>query len=60
MIEHGCKLCRVLDSLGAFDADRANRLTEYFGRHTDFPLAAVHPEQVEETADRQPTLAPGQ
>lgn len=50
----------VLDSLGAFDADRANRLIDYFGRHADFLVAAVHPEQVEEPTERQTTLAPGQ
>lgn len=49
----------VLDSLGVFDADRANELIEYFGRHSDFLVAAVHPEQVEETTERQTTLAMG-
>lgn len=50
----------VLDSLGAFDADRANRLIEYFGRHAEFLVAAVHPEQVEGNDEAQTTPAPGQ
>lgn len=50
----------VLDSLGAFDADRANRLIEYFGRHAEFLVAAVHPEQVEDNDEAQTTPAPGQ
>lgn len=35
----------VLDSLGAFDAERTERLVEYFGARTDFVLAALHPEK---------------
>lgn len=50
----------VLDSLGAFDADRANRLIEYFGRHAEFLVAAVHPEQVEDSDEGRITPAPGQ
>lgn len=34
----------LLDSLGAFDATRTERLVEYFSEPADFLLAAVHPE----------------
>lgn len=34
----------LLDSLGAFDAARTERLVEYFADETDVLLAAVHPE----------------
>ena len=51
----------VIDSLGAFDGERTQRLLEFFGTHTTFLVAAVHPEQVtERTDDHQTVLAPGQ
>jgi chromosome segregation ATPase len=34
----------VLDSLGAFDAERTRRLVEYFADETDFLVATAHPE----------------
>jgi hypothetical protein len=33
----------VLDSLGAFDSERTERLVDYFADRTDVLLAAVHP-----------------
>ncbi|MFB6097036.1 MAG: archaea-specific SMC-related protein [Haloferacaceae archaeon] len=33
----------AIDSLGAFDADRADRLLSYFAERTDLLVAAVHP-----------------
>lgn len=51
----------VLDSLGAFDAERTNLLVDYFGENTAYLVAAIHPEQVEEDGhDHQLELAPGQ
>lgn len=50
----------VLDSLGAFDAERTNRLIEYFGSHTEYLFAAVHPEQVEENMATKKHVAVGQ
>lgn len=38
----------LLDSLGAFDATRTQRLIEYFDGATDALLAAVHPEKAED------------
>lgn len=38
----------LLDSLGAFDATRTQRLIEYFDGTTDALLAAVHPEKAED------------
>jgi DNA repair exonuclease SbcCD ATPase subunit len=37
----------VLDSLGAFDGDRTERLIDYFADRTDVLLAAVHPATTE-------------
>jgi DNA repair exonuclease SbcCD ATPase subunit len=34
----------LVDSLGAFDAERTRRLVEYFADRTDFLVAAAHPE----------------
>jgi hypothetical protein len=34
----------VLDSLGAFDAERTRRLVDYFADETDYLVATVHPE----------------
>jgi DNA repair exonuclease SbcCD ATPase subunit len=50
----------VVDSLGAFDAERADRLLEYFGEHVAYLVAAVHPEQVAEAETGQTAPAPGQ
>ena len=50
----------ILDSLGEFDAERTNRLIDYFSEHTEYLFAAVHPEQVEEGADRQNRLTVSQ
>jgi len=49
----------VVDSLGAFDAERADRLLAYFGEHVEYLVAAVHPEQVAEAEAGQTTPAPG-
>lgn len=38
----------LIDSLGAFDAERAERLLSYFGERTELLLAAVHPNMAEE------------
>lgn len=38
----------LLDSLGAFDARRADRLLSYFAERTDLLLAAIHPKMAEE------------
>lgn len=38
----------LIDSLGAFDAERADRLLEYFADRTELLLAAVHPNMAEE------------
>ena len=50
----------ILDSLGEFDAERTNRLIEYFSEHTEYLFAAVHPEQVEEEGGRQNRLTVSQ
>jgi chromosome segregation ATPase len=50
----------ILDSLGEFDAERTNRLIDYFSEHTEYLFAAVHPEQVEEGSDRQERLTVSQ
>jgi hypothetical protein len=34
----------VLDSLGAFDAERTRHLVEYFADETDYLVASAHPE----------------
>jgi len=49
----------VLDSLGAFDENRTNKLLEYFTDQTEFLVAAVHPEKVEDSVDYQIRLALG-
>jgi len=41
----------VLDSLGAFDADRTRRVVDYFSDHADLLLAAIHPEQAVDMTD---------
>jgi hypothetical protein len=41
----------VLDSLGAFDAERTRRLVEYFSDHVDVLLAAVHPEVASDASE---------
>ena len=38
----------VIDSLSAFDADRAGRLLSYFAAETELLLAAVHPTMAEQ------------
>jgi predicted nucleic acid-binding Zn-ribbon protein len=38
----------LLDSLGAFDTERTERLIEYFSDRTDVLLAALHPEMAAE------------
>lgn len=38
----------AIDSLGAFDADRADRLLSYFAERTDLLVAAVHPNMAEQ------------
>ena len=38
----------LIDSLGAFDAERADRLLSYFAERTDLLLAAVHPNTAED------------
>ncbi|PSQ17525.1 hypothetical protein BRD00_07430 [Halobacteriales archaeon QS_8_69_26] len=53
----------VIDSLGAFDAERTERLVEYFGEKTDLVLAAVHPEKAadaefETRSDHMPASGP--
>jgi len=48
----------VLDSLGAFDADRTQRLVEYFSDHADLLLAAIHPEQAAGMTDGYRTYSP--
>ncbi|WP_247730367.1 archaea-specific SMC-related protein [Halovivax limisalsi] len=51
----------VLDSLGAFDAERTGKLVDYFGEYTDYLVAAVHPEQTDhESIDQRTATAPGQ
>lgn len=40
----------VLDSLGAFDAERTRRLVGYFADETDYLVATVHPESAVEAA----------
>lgn len=50
----------VLDSLGEFDAERTNRLVDYFSEHTEYLFAAVHPEQVEEEGAQQNRLTVSQ
>ena len=40
----------VLDSLGAFDAERTRRLVDYFADETDYLVATVHPESAVEAA----------
>lgn len=40
----------VLDSLGAFDAERTRRLVDYFADETDYLVATVHPEYAVDTA----------
>ena len=40
----------VLDSLGAFDAERTRRLVDYFADETDYLVATVHPESAVEGA----------
>lgn len=40
----------VLDSLGAFDAERTRRLVDYFADETDYLVATVHPESTVEGA----------
>lgn len=48
----------VLDSLGAFDAERTRRLVDYFGNHADLLLAAVHPEQTADLLEDYQIFAP--
>jgi len=43
----------VLDSLGAFDGDRTERLIDYFADRTDVLLAAVHPATTKATSYEQ-------
>jgi len=43
----------VLDSLGAFDGDRTERLIDYFADRTDVLLAAVHPATTEAASYEQ-------
>lgn len=38
----------LLDSLGAFDAERTERLVDYFAERTEILLATVHPEMADE------------
>jgi chromosome segregation ATPase len=40
----------VLDSLGAFDAERTRRLVDYFADETDYLVATVHPEAAVDAA----------
>ncbi|WP_276258922.1 archaea-specific SMC-related protein [Haloglomus litoreum] len=46
----------VLDSLGAFDAERTERLIDYFSDRTDVLLAAVHPATTEGEAYERVTF----
>jgi chromosome segregation ATPase len=48
----------LLDSLGAFDADRTRRLVNYFSDHADVFLAAIHPEQAVDLDEEFRSIAP--
>lgn len=48
----------VLDSLGAFDAERTRRLVDYFADETDYLVATVHPESTVDTAFDTVTFEP--
>ncbi|APX97220.1 archaea-specific SMC-related protein [Natronorubrum daqingense] len=48
----------VLDSLGAFDAERTRRLVDYFADETEYLLATVHPESTVDTAFETITFEP--
>ena len=48
----------VLDSLGAFDAERTRRLVDYFADETDYLVATAHPEATVETAFDTVTFEP--
>lgn len=48
----------VLDSLGAFDAERTRRLVDYFADKTNYLVATVHPESTVDTAFETVTFEP--
>ncbi|WP_226008157.1 archaea-specific SMC-related protein [Natrinema salinisoli] len=48
----------VLDSLGAFDAERTRRLVDYFADETEYLIATAHPESTVDTAFDTVTFKP--
>lgn len=48
----------VLDSMGAFDADRTRRVVDYFGEYTDHLVVALHPEQATDLDRKYDTVEP--